>query len=81
MADQRKHDAVHELPNGDVLMMDGATCESIVVPNRGRTVQDHEIKDMIEFYKTSGMGRVIVSNTCAMLEELLKLRERVRKDA
>ena len=42
-----------------------------------RTIQDEEVKDMIDFIKTSGAGIVIVSNLTAMLEELLTLRKRV----
>lgn len=82
-AARAKHkDAVHRLPNGDVIMMDGATCEAVLVPRHEvRTIQDEEIRDMIDFWKASGYGRITVNNTCAMLEELLKLRERVRKDA
>jgi hypothetical protein len=36
---------------------------------------------MIAFLQNSGLGIVIKSNTCAMLEELLKLRKRVRNAA
>jgi hypothetical protein len=44
-------------------------------------MQDGEIKDMIVFLQTSGMGRVIVNNIVAMLEELLLLRKKVRDAA
>jgi hypothetical protein len=46
-----------------------------------RCIQDEEVKEMIEFLQTSSAGVVIVSNLTVMLEELLKLREKVRKDA
>jgi collagenase-like PrtC family protease len=46
-----------------------------------RYIQDEEIEEMIEFLQTSSAGIVIVSNLTAMLDELLKLREKVRKDA
>ena len=46
-----------------------------------RTIQDEEVKDMIEFLQTSGMGRVIMNNIVAMLEELLLLRKKVRDAA
>jgi hypothetical protein len=39
------------------------------------------VKDMIKFYKTSGFGLGIAETTIAMLEELLKLRDKVRNDA
>jgi hypothetical protein len=44
-----------------------------------RTIQDEEITDMIAFFEiNSGLGRVIISNTCAMLRELLLLRKKLR---
>lgn len=43
-------------------------------------MQDEEIKDMLNFLKTSGSSNVVIK-LCVMLEELLKLREKVRKDA
>jgi hypothetical protein len=46
-----------------------------------RTIQDEEVRDMIAFYQTLDMGVVLKNNTIAMLEELLKLREKVRNDA
>lgn len=46
-----------------------------------RTIQDEEIKAMIEFYQTSGFGLDVAETTVTMLQELLKLREKVRKDA
>ena len=36
---------------------------------------------MIAFLRASGLGHVIVANTVVMLEELLKLRKKVRNDA
>ena len=46
-----------------------------------RLILDVDIKDMIRFWQTSGASTFVVHNTCAMLEELLKLREKVRNDA
>ena len=47
----------------------------------GRTIQDEEVRDMIEFLQTSGMGVIIMHNLVAMLEELLVLRKKVRDAA
>lgn len=46
-----------------------------------RTIQDEEIRDMIQDIEKSAGGIVVKSNLIAMLEELLKLRERVRRYA
>ena len=46
-----------------------------------RTVQDEEITGMIHFLQVSGWGHLVVADLCAMLNELLLLRKKVRKDA
>jgi hypothetical protein len=46
-----------------------------------REIQDEDIKVMIEFWRVLEVPRIPINNTIAMLEELLKLRECVRKDA
>lgn len=57
-------------------MVDPRTLETIIVETP--RIEDREVKDMIEFYKTSGFGLGIADATIAMLEELLRLRnERV----
>jgi hypothetical protein len=50
-----------------------------VMPDR--TIQDEEVRDMIVFLQTSGMGTIIMHNLVSMLEELLVLRKKVRADA
>ncbi len=44
-----------------------------------RVIQDKEVKDMIAFLQTSGISTLVVEDACAMLAELLKLREKVRR--
>lgn len=46
-----------------------------------RDIQDEDIKEMIEFYQASGFGLDIADLTITMLQELLKLRKKVRADA
>lgn len=43
-----------------------------------RHIEDFEVVDMIEFLQASGLGIIIVSNTVAMLQELLVLRSEKR---
>lgn len=46
-----------------------------------KTFADEEIKAMIEFYRQSSIDSPSLRDTMAMLEELLILREQVRKYA
>ena len=46
-----------------------------------RTIQDEEVRDMIEFIKGAAMGRTVADSLIVMLEELLVLRKKVRDAA
>lgn len=48
-----------------------------------RTIQDEDIERTIRLLKTktASLGNFEVYNACSMLEELLKLRQKVRNDA